>query len=305
MALLDQHQFPEDLKSFSYEELEQRIIDLEQETVRLKQVEIELKKSEEKFKILVETTSDWIWEIDAAGNFQYSSPRIYDLLGYTPEELVGKNAFDLMSPEEAAKVDAIYSNFVENAAPFSDMININLHKKGHEVVIESSGKPFFDCEGNLEGYRGIDRDITARTRVETALRESEARLNKMFSFSDYMVCIADLNIGQFIKVSPAFTKHLGWSEQEMLSKPILDFIHPEDVEKTAALIKEQAEKKINVIQFENRYKTKSGNYRWFEWQASTADEDNITYAAAYDITERKLAELALEKSRCSYFNSQR
>ncbi|MCP4023824.1 MAG: PAS domain S-box protein, partial [Desulfobacteraceae bacterium] len=135
------------------------------------------------------------------------------------------------------------------------------------------------------------------SKEHDALLKSEDTLSRMFSFADYMVCIADLKKGYFTKISPAFTKHLGWSEKEMLSKPIIDFIHPDDLEKTLDIIKEQMEKEVNVIQFENRYRTNKGDFRWFEWAANPVPEEGITYSAAYDITERKLTEATLEKQR--------
>jgi len=82
----------------------------------------------------------------------------------------------------------------------------------------------------------------------------------------------------------------------MLSKPILNFIHPADVEKTANIIKEQMGKGVDVIQFENRYKTKKGDFRWFEWSANPVPAEGITYSAAYDITDQKQSEKKLRES---------
>lgn len=148
----------------------------------LTQTNIELSKAKEKaeehvnkFKSLVETTSDWIWEIDSEGNFTYVSPRVEDLLGYSPKELIGKNAFDLMSEEEAKRVDKIYSRYLEQNIAFNGMINRNIHKNGSEIIIESSGVPIFDKNGQLVGYRGIDRDITERQKTETELRTAKEK----------------------------------------------------------------------------------------------------------------------------------
>jgi len=82
-------------------------------------------------------------------------------------------------------------------------------------------------------------EIKERKKTEEELIQIQENLNRMFQFADYMVCIADLNTGYFTKVSPAFTRHLGWSEKDLLSKPLMDFIHPADVKKTADVIKEQ------------------------------------------------------------------
>lgn len=133
-------------------------------------VEERLKKSEERYKELVENTSDWLWELDADNCFTYVSPRVKELLGYEPEELYGKNAFDLMSRDEARKVEREYSEYLTNHSPFNCMVNVNLHRDGHKVILESSGNPIFDSEGNFKGYRGIDRDITAKKRAEAFLQ---------------------------------------------------------------------------------------------------------------------------------------
>ncbi len=136
--------------------------------------EIALSRSEVRFRDLVETTADWIWEIDADANFLYVSPGVEKLLGYRPEELMGKNAFDLMTERESEKVRKEYFEFVRKGKSFEHLININRHKDGREVVIESSGRPFFDCRGKLLGYRGIDRDITARENMVSDLQKANA-----------------------------------------------------------------------------------------------------------------------------------
>jgi PAS domain S-box-containing protein len=139
-----------------------------------KQMEETLKASEERFRSLVESTSDWIWEIDDQGNFTYASPRIKDILGYTPDEIVGKmTGFDLMPPEEAQKIQAKYESYVSTTMPFEHMVNVNLHKNGEQVIMESSGRPFFDESGKFLGYRGIDRDITERQKMEEHLCQAK------------------------------------------------------------------------------------------------------------------------------------
>jgi PAS domain S-box-containing protein len=139
-----------------------------------KQMEETLKASEERFRSLVESTSDWIWEIDDQGNFTYASPRIKDILGYTPDEIVGKmTGFDLMPPEEAQKIQAKYESYVSTTMPFEHMVNVNIHKNGEQVIMESSGRPFFDESGKFLGYRGIDRDITERKKMEEHLCQAK------------------------------------------------------------------------------------------------------------------------------------
>ncbi|MBI1910778.1 MAG: PAS domain S-box protein [Deltaproteobacteria bacterium] len=135
-----------------------------------------LKRSEERFRGLVETTSDWVWEIDKDGLYTYASPRILTILGYRPEEIIGQSPFGLMPPEEEKRVRELFNKIVSAKAPFENLENVNLHKDGRRVVLETSGAPFFDVKGNLLGYRGIDRDITLRKQAEEEKMNIQAQL---------------------------------------------------------------------------------------------------------------------------------
>ncbi len=159
-----------------------------EELVRQRTAELEssnelLRKSQERFRNLVETTSDWIWEVDANALYTYVSPRIRDILGYSPEEVLGKTPFDFMPPKEAERVSGIFGTVVALQKPFNELVNTNLHKDGRLLVLETSGVPFFDKDGNFLGYRGVDRDITQRRRAEEALRVSEEKYRGIFENS--------------------------------------------------------------------------------------------------------------------------
>ncbi len=144
-----------------------------------KQVAKTLQDSEEQFRSLVEATSDWIWEVGQDGIYTYISPRVKDLLGYEPEEIIGKTPFDLMPPDEAERVGTIFSEIIASRRSFERMENVNLHLKGHTVVIETSGVPIFDSNGNFTGYRGIDRDITKRKIAEEELAMYQGQLENL------------------------------------------------------------------------------------------------------------------------------
>lgn len=139
-----------------------------------KEQELALRASEEKFRALVETTGDWIWEVDRHGVYVYASPQVQNILGYAPEEILGKSPFDLMPDEEAKRVAGIFQEIFAHKKYFSDLENTNRHKDGHLVTLETSGVPIFDMAGNFYGYRGTDRDITKRKRLNAELRESLA-----------------------------------------------------------------------------------------------------------------------------------
>ena len=151
----------------------QRALAAEQVAHARKVAEQALCKSEFKFRSLVENSSDWIWEVDEDIVYTYVSPRVYDLLGYSAEELIDKKTpFDLMPPDEAVRLKTIFDAAVAESKPLRLLENANLHKDGRVVFLETSGMPFFDNQGICRGYRGINRDITER-------KQSQVRIQKL------------------------------------------------------------------------------------------------------------------------------
>lgn len=142
-----------------------------------KKAEEALRENEEKFRSLVEITSDWIWEVDQNGIYSYVSPKIKTLLGYEPQELIGKaTPFDFMPEEEAEKTSRLFKSIISSRKSLDGLENTNIHKDGHLVVLETSGVPVFDKVGNFTGYRGVDRDITDRKRTEDELFQEKKKL---------------------------------------------------------------------------------------------------------------------------------
>jgi len=135
------------------------------------QVRQALRESEAKFRGLVESSSDWIWEVNREGVYTYASPQVESILGYKPEEIIGKPPFDLMPPEEKKRIEATFKDLITASKPIVALENVNLHKDGRRVVLETSGIPFSDEVGKAAGYRGVDRDVTKRVQAERALRE--------------------------------------------------------------------------------------------------------------------------------------
>jgi PAS domain S-box-containing protein len=158
-----------------------------------KEAEEALRTSEARFRNLVESSGDWVWEVDAQGVYTYASPRIRELLGYAPDEVVGKTPFDLMSQEEAERVESIFRAVAAEIEPIRSLENTNLHKDGHAVVLETNGVPFFDAAGTFSGYRGIDRDITDRKHAETKIR----KLNETLAHRAAQLAIANKELEAF------------------------------------------------------------------------------------------------------------
>ena len=143
------------------------------ELIDRKSAEEALHESEERFRQVAETAGEWIWEVDASGLYTYSSPLIERILGYKPEEIVGKKHFyDLFRPEdgEALKSEALAA--FADKRPFYGFLNPSLDKKGQIRWLSTTGLPILDATGNLCGYRGSDSDVTERKRAEERLQET-------------------------------------------------------------------------------------------------------------------------------------
>src|SRR2546423_4375815 len=118
-------------------------------------------------------------------------------------------------------------------------------------------------------------------------------LNNFFNLSSDLFCIAGID-GYFKKINPSFTKLLGYSQDELLSRPIQDFLHPDDVRSKAEQQK-FVDNHMKAHHFENRYRTKQGNYVWLSWTSNEATQE-LFYAVGKDISDQKRSELRIRQS---------
>ena len=169
----------EDELRVAYEQITGAEEELREQYDELKKSGDALRESEERYRSLVETISDWVWEVDEHGVYTYVSPRVHDLIGYTSDEVLGKTPFDFMLHDDAARVREIFSTMAALQKPFLSLENANLHKNGRTVIFETSGVPVFNRDGQFSGYRGIDRDITTRKEAEKEIQESRTRLEEI------------------------------------------------------------------------------------------------------------------------------
>ncbi|MBD0334079.1 MAG: GAF domain-containing protein [Cyanobacteria bacterium Co-bin13] len=139
----------------------------------LEQVNTQLQQSERRLQDLINTMSDWAWEVDANGIYSFVDEKVSKILGYQPEEMLGKSPFAFMPPDEAKRVSEAFSSIAAEQVTFSRLENRNLTKDGRQVVFETSGTPMFDPEGKLSGYRGADCDVTELRQMQDALLRAE------------------------------------------------------------------------------------------------------------------------------------
>ena len=201
----------------SCKQLDKRVKELEQEMLIRTSEEKALRGTAERYRSLVETSSDWLWEVDANGRYVYASPSVSEILGYRPEEVVGRTPFDFMPVREAQRMGTIFAEMTAARRAFSVLENVNLDRDGRQVDLETSGAPVLGPDGELTGYRGVTRDITERKAALNELGERELRLRAIADSAQDAMVLLD-NHGVITLWNPAAERIFGYSASEALGK---------------------------------------------------------------------------------------
>jgi len=140
--------------------------------------------------------------------------------------------------------------------------------------------------GRHAGFALVLRDLTAA-------KEARHESTRMWEVSFEMLATLRFD-GHFQRINPHWEEVLGWSVSELLAQRSVEFVHPDDRERTEAEARKLAQGGHKTVSFENRYRCRDGSYRWLLWNNTASTEDDLIYAAARDITVRKEQEAALE-----------
>lgn len=176
----------------------------------------------ERLREIISHNSDWLWEVDAQGRYTFCSEHIRHMLGYAPEQILGRTPFDLMPPEEAQRVGALFGAIVGEQRAFSGLINRNLHADGRVVVLETSGVPLFDDHGTLVGYRGIDRDLSPAIG---ALDQRVLQLEALYAGAPIALGLVDRD-GMVLNANHALAKLLNAAPIMLVGQPIETLLPP-------------------------------------------------------------------------------
>lgn len=251
-----------------------------------------LTDQEKKFRDIAHCSSDIIWEVNEHLEYSFSSTIPDGILGYRPEELIGKKPFDFMPEKESERVQVLFQPVWNNREKFSALENLSIHKDGTLVYLETSGVPIFDAKGEFRGYRGLDRNITERKEKERELQLAATVLET--ATEAVMVTNVDRKI---IKVNKAFTEITGYARDEVLGKsPALLTSGHHDGAFYAEMFKTL--ELVGKWESEIWNKKKNGTVypQWLSVSAMYDDQGDLSgYVALFsDITKRKEYEEKIE-----------
>ncbi len=208
------------------------------------------------------------------------NPAFERMTGLRGEDIVGKTVLEVLPDTERYWIET-YGKVALTGEP----------------VFFGNYSASFDRHFEVTAFRPAPNQFACIFADVTERRKAEEDLQRIFEMSIDMICIADINTATFLRVNPAFTEILGYSEEELLTRSFLDLIHPDDLEATVGIIEDNLRAGKKVINIENRYRTKAGDYRWLNWVSHPLPGQGITYALARDVTQRKQYEIELLHSK--------
>ncbi len=237
----------------------------------------------------VARVGSWEWDLEA-DRLDWSDElwRIYGLAAGS-RTLGFAELLELCHPHDRDRVGATIEQARATGEPFSFEQRI-VRPDGTVRHLQGHGEVITDEAGQARAMRGTAQDITRRVQREAALRRS----SRYFEVSGDLISTAGFD-GYFKELNSAWTQTLGWSADELRSRPYVDFVHPEDREATRAELAKLGTGG-GTVDFVNRYETSDGGWCWIHWSAIVAPEEELIYASARDITERKRVEAALLES---------
>lgn len=256
--------------------------------------------SEEVYKLITENITDLVAMCDFEANFSYVSPSYRHVLGYKPQELLGKPIYQKVHPEDLQEIQGLIGEKYEVLEPASAVFRMQ-HKKGHYLWFESHGRIIFSPDRAPVGAVFDTREITDRKRMEEILKENEERLNSIIDVSFDGIVIHDQ--GKIIFSNEKAGRFVGYEAKELIGMRFIDLIVPEDREGVQRNIDMTIENPDFAIEpRERRIIRKDGEILDIEnySRPTVFQGKKARIIALRDITERKKAEKALQDSEERY-----
>ncbi len=295
---IDGHTFATTFNPFGeFEDRPESVIGVATDLTDRMRVESALAESQERFRVLVERVSDLIYTVDRAGNVQFVTPSVTDILGYEVSDLLGEEIAKFVHPDDRDMMLEVIAQIEpgESGTPIELRVR---DVDGSWRVIEVTATNLVD-DPTIQGWLISGRDITNRKQAEQILRESEASFRLLAENSTDVISRNKLD-GTYLYLSPACLPMLGYTPDDLVGRNMFDLIHPEDVADVRAASEAFLETP-DVVTLSYRIEKRNGKYMWLE-STSRRMVDPMTgkveiQSASRDITERKDFEAALKDAR--------
>ncbi len=262
-----------------------------------------LRDSEEKFRGLIENSHDIISLISQVGNNLYVSPSIETVMGYRPEERLGKLFFEIVHPDDRAQLAGQLKDLIRTKGAMLHSRARILHKDGNWRYVEGTGTNLLHNPA-IGGIVLNYRDVTERFQAEEALRKSEEYFRSLIENS-YEVMILLSREGKIRYISPSIHRVLGYDPSERIGVDFRDRIHPDDLDRLSQEFKTLINKTNPSSVTRMRLRHKNGTWKYIEGSGFNMLDHPSVGGLVFnyrDVTERVLAEEELRKSEESFRN---
>ncbi|MGF1582296.1 MAG: PAS domain S-box protein [Gemmataceae bacterium] len=229
------------------------------------------------FRQIVQCTPLGILVANECGDIVFANPRAQELFGYSLSEFLDLTVESLLPESQREAHREHRRRYTENPEPrmMADREFLALRRDGNEIPVAVGLNPL---------TLGSKSFITMSLLDLWENKRAQQELANFFRLSPDLLCIASFD-GHFRRINQSFERVLGYTQQELLAKPFVDFVHPDDKESTYAEVEKLRQGKP-TIRFWNRYRDTDGRHHWFEWNAMAMVSDGLIFAVARDITER-------------------
>ncbi len=266
-----------------------------------KLAEEELRESEARFRGIFENSYHAIALSDPKGQLTLYNDRSAEMLGYRPEELVGKNVLAMTHPEdEPPSMDKI-KMLIEGKIDSYRLEKRYVCKDGSVFWADLSIKPILDANGEIDALVAIIVDINDRKMAEEALRESEKRFRAIFEQAAVGVGQFETETGRILRVNQRYCEIVGYTQQEITGTTLMEITHPDDVQLSLDNIQKLIRGETQISAYEKRYIRRDGSIIWVNitispmW--SVNEKPTFHIGIVEDITSHKQAEEALRESK--------
>ncbi|HEX2190758.1 MAG TPA: PAS domain S-box protein, partial [Longimicrobiaceae bacterium] len=271
-----------------------RVIAVVRDITEGKEAERALQAREEHFRGLIENGQDLIVILDAEGVTRYMSPSAPRVIGWMPEERVGRSSLEMIHPADRATAGRLRQAAAERPGTPVPLEFRYRHREGHWVVLEGVVKALRP-ESGMEGFVFNTRDVTARRVAEDALRQSEEHFRALIENAHDLICILDPR-GTMAYLSPPTQRILGTDPEELMGRSAFDHIHPDDRAHVADVLGRILREPGHTGNAEYRFRHSDGSWRRLEAFGRLlrpGDPEAGVVVNARDVTERRAAEAAL------------
>ncbi len=264
---------------------------LEDITAR-KLTELSLRRSEGRLRQATEQVHAWVWEVDSSGRYTYSSPLVAELLGYEPEEVVGKKDFcDLLHPSKRVEYERGLLRLFDARSTIHDFVAPFQHKDGRTVWLARNATPIYDRTGAFAGYQGADVDVTERRLQEEKIRQQRTYLQALIEHNPLAVVGIDTE-GKITLCNHAFERLFQYERAEAIGQHVDELLADESVLAEARELTRRVltGERVHVVTRRRRKDAAQVNVELFGVPVMIEGARYGAFAIYHDITQRKRAE---------------